>query len=233
MDEAYRARLCRRSGSRLIAPGSTAGRPCSWRAREWSTATAPPPRAISRANIWTHSGIELSALSRRARSQTRGRSGACGAKRLSGLNLLAAPQPANRAAASALAAAWRAPFWIDSRRETAIPENEILALGSGAVVVTPGRASRNRPVVLVASPYLPFPLAHGGAVRMYNLMRRAARDFDQVLVPSPARVSKLPRELLEICCEIVLVKRPGRTCCLPRRGRMWWKSSIPRLFTRP
>ena len=31
---------------------------------------------------------------------------------------------------------------------------------------------------LIASPYLPFPLSHGAAVRIYNLMRRAAADFD-------------------------------------------------------
>ena len=36
-----------------------------------------------------------------------------------------------------------------------------------------GREGNGKPVV-IASPYLPFPLAHGGAVRMYNLMRRAA-----------------------------------------------------------
>ena len=54
---------------------------------------------------------------------------------------------------------------------------------TGDVAVFPGRkAPRRKPVMLVASPYLPFPLSHGAAVRIYNLMRRAARDFDQVLV---------------------------------------------------
>ena len=134
------------------------------------------------------------------------------------LNLLAASQPANRAATSALTAAWHAPFWTTRIANPSIPENEILALTSGAVVVTPGRATRPRPVLLVASPYVPFPLAHGGAVRMYNLMRCAARDFDQVLIAFAGENLEAPRELLEICREIVLVKRPG-THLLPSTAR--------------
>ncbi|HUH62478.1 MAG TPA: glycosyltransferase, partial [Terracidiphilus sp.] len=131
---------------------------------------------------------------------------------------IAASQAANRGAASALAMAWRAPLWITRVAQPVIPEGEILALGSGAVFVTPGRSPRNRPVVLVASPYVPFPLAHGGAVRMYNLMRRAAQDFDQVLVAFAGESLEAPRELLDICCEIVLVKRPG-THLLPSSAR--------------
>ncbi len=95
------------------------------------------------------------------------------------------------------------------RNRPSLPDDHILALGSGAVTVTPGRAPRNRPVVMVATPYLPFPLAHGGAVRMYNLMRRAAEDFDQVLVSFAGEAREVPAELLEICCEVVLVKRSG------------------------
>jgi len=134
------------------------------------------------------------------------------------LNLLAAPQPANRAAAAALAQAWRAPFWTARAAKPSISGNEILSLTSGAVAITPGRAPRRRPVLLVASPYVPFPLAHGGAVRMYNLMRRATRDFDQVLIAFAGENLEAPRELLEICCEIVLVKRAG-THLLPSTTR--------------
>lgn len=134
------------------------------------------------------------------------------------LNLLVLPRAANRGAVSALGLAWRAPFWIARAARPVIPESEILALGSGAVFVTPGRSRGNRPVVLVASPYVPFPLAHGGAVRMYNLMRRAALDFDQVLVAFAGDDLEVARELREICCEIVLVKRPG-THLLPSSAR--------------
>ena len=44
---------------------------------------------------------------------------------------------------------------------------------------------------------------------MYNLMRRAARDFSQVLVAFCDRLETPPAELLEICAEIVLVRRRG------------------------
>lgn len=44
---------------------------------------------------------------------------------------------------------------------------------------------------------------------MYNLMRRAARDFDQVLVSFADEPGEVPVELLEICSEVVLVRRSG------------------------
>jgi glycosyltransferase involved in cell wall biosynthesis len=40
---------------------------------------------------------------------------------------------------------------------------------------------RGKPRVLVISPYLPFPLSHGGAVRIYNLCRSLADRVDFVL----------------------------------------------------
>ena len=84
-----------------------------------------------------------------------------------------------------------------------------LGLCSGAVSVFPGRPLSGKPRVLVASPYVPFPLSHGGAVRMYNLMRRAAGHFDLILVAFTEQHAPPPPELLEICAEIVLVRRPG------------------------
>jgi GT2 family glycosyltransferase/glycosyltransferase involved in cell wall biosynthesis len=99
------------------------------------------------------------------------------------------------------------------------PEDRFLALGCGDVAVFPGELPRrNRPMVLVVSPWPPYPLAHGGAVRMYNLMRRAARDFDQVLVAFHPSLAAPPRELLEICNEVVFVQRTG-THSLPPSER--------------
>jgi len=43
------------------------------------------------------------------------------------------------------------------------------------------RDFRGKPCVLVVSPYLPFPLSHGGAVRIYNLCRSLAGRVDFVL----------------------------------------------------
>ena len=53
----------------------------------------------------------------------------------------------------------------------------------GNVAWSPDRswALRGRPRVLVVSPYLPFPLSHGGAVRIYNLCRAMADRVDFVL----------------------------------------------------
>jgi len=125
------------------------------------------------------------------------------------LNLLSVSHTPNPPAVTALSDAWRAPFWWRRREAPALSDDHILAIGSGAVTVVPGCAPRNRPVVVIATPYLPFPLAHGGAVRMYNLMRRAARDFDQVLVAFAGEEREVPAELREICCEVILVKRSG------------------------
>ncbi len=97
-------------------------------------------------------------------------------------------------------------------------EELFLALTDGSVSVFPGRAATGKPRVLVASPYLPFPLSHGGAVRMYNLMRRAAAEFDQVLVAFTEEHTAPPVEVLEIFAEVVLVERTG-SHALPFTGR--------------
>jgi glycosyltransferase involved in cell wall biosynthesis len=93
-----------------------------------------------------------------------------------------------------------------------------LDLVNGEVAVFPGRPASGKPVILVASPYVPFPLSHGAAVRIYNLMRRAAADFDMVLVAFTEELLPVPRELREICGEIVTVRRAG-SHALPSRGR--------------
>ena len=84
-----------------------------------------------------------------------------------------------------------------------------LSLVKGDIAVFPGKADSGKPRVLIVSPYLPFPLSHGAAVRMYNLMRRAAAYADQVLVCFAEDLAAAPRELTEMCCEIVMVRRSG------------------------
>jgi glycosyltransferase involved in cell wall biosynthesis/GT2 family glycosyltransferase len=95
------------------------------------------------------------------------------------------------------------------RRQTAeIPDSEIFALCNGSVAVFPGAGAKSlQPVVLIATPYLPFPLAHGGAVRMYNLMRRAAARWKLVLVSFVETPAPVPAELRAICAEVVTVHR--------------------------
>ena len=108
-----------------------------------------------------------------------------------------------------LSRAWQAPRWVERSPQDVLSEELVLALGSGAVAVFPGQPATGRAVALVASPYLPFPLSHGGAVRIFNLMKRAAADYDQVLVAFADQLASPPAELLEICVEIVLVRRVG------------------------
>jgi glycosyltransferase involved in cell wall biosynthesis/GT2 family glycosyltransferase len=125
------------------------------------------------------------------------------------LDLLSEERKTDCATLWALSQAWLAPLWTARLPQPALGEEQILAIGGGAVTVTPGRARRDLPVVLIATPYLPFPLAHGGAVRMYNLMRRAAIDYNLVLVSFSDESGETPPELLELFCEVVLVKRSG------------------------
>jgi GT2 family glycosyltransferase/glycosyltransferase involved in cell wall biosynthesis len=128
------------------------------------------------------------------------------------LRILARRNPAPLRAAAGIALAGGAV------EPPAYPEESFLALAGGAVAVFPGRPASGKPRVLVASPYLPFPLSHGGAVRMYNLMRRAAAEFDQVLVAFTGSLETPPPEVLEICAEVVLVQRAG-SHSLPSTGR--------------
>lgn len=112
-------------------------------------------------------------------------------------------------------ARWRAGNFLrwhlgEGRQRTVVQPKVKAAPAHVELVRTfPGRAATERPRVLIASPYLPFPLSHGGAVRMYNLMRRAALDFDQMLVAFTESSEPPERELLEICTEVTLVNRTG------------------------
>ena len=63
------------------------------------------------------------------------------------------------------------------------PQEPDLARGNIAFPSGPLKLSRGaRPKVLLVSPYLPFPLSHGGAVRIYNLCRELSDRLDFLLV---------------------------------------------------
>ena len=125
------------------------------------------------------------------------------------LNLLAARQPPNLAAMEVLRLARLAPAWYQPRPSNSVPDDFVFAIGSGALAVFPGVQRREKPLILVVSPYLPFPLSHGGAVRIFNLMSRAVIDFDQVLISFVDEFNPIPPELLALCTEVVTVKRFG------------------------
>ncbi len=91
-----------------------------------------------------------------------------------------------------------------------LPDETVLALGSGDVACFPGQQPAQGLRVLIATCYPPYPLAHGGAVRMYNLMRRAAaQGVCQVLVIFGDELSAPAPELLAICHRVVMVRRRG------------------------
>ncbi len=65
-----------------------------------------------------------------------------------------------------------------------------------------------RPRVAVLSPYFPWPLSHGGAVRIYHLLREAARSFDVFLFAFAEGQEEDFGPLLDFCARVVLVAKP-------------------------
>ncbi len=74
--------------------------------------------------------------------------------------------------------------------------------------VVEGRAcTEGRRRVAVLSPYFPFPLAHGGAVRIYNLLREMAKQFDiELFAFTDGPLDMAP--VLEFCARVALVEKP-------------------------
>lgn len=69
---------------------------------------------------------------------------------------------------------WLRPRWWPAARERSVESVERAVLE--------GRALREgKPRVAIVSPYFPWPLSHGGAVRIHALLREAAKDFDVFL----------------------------------------------------
>jgi len=72
-----------------------------------------------------------------------------------------------------------------------------------------GRPFSGRRRVAVLSPYFPYPLAHGGAVRIFNLLREIACEFDVLLFAFlDADGEPELRPVLDFCSRVVLVKKP-------------------------
>jgi ribosomal-protein-alanine acetyltransferase len=72
-----------------------------------------------------------------------------------------------------------------------------------------GRASNaKRKSIAVLTPYFPYPLSHGGAVRMFNLLRETAREFDVILYAFTEEPVTRPEPVLEFCSRVYLVEKP-------------------------
>jgi ribosomal protein S18 acetylase RimI-like enzyme len=73
-----------------------------------------------------------------------------------------------------------------------------------------GRAmSPRRRRIAIVSPYFPYPLAHGGAVRIFNLLREMSNEFDIFLFAfRDAETSGDLRPVLELCARVILAGKP-------------------------
>jgi polysaccharide biosynthesis protein PslH len=81
--------------------------------------------------------------------------------------------------------------------------------------------SPRRRRVAVVSPYFPFPLAHGGAVRIFHLLREMSDEFDIFLFAfRDAETADDLKPVLDLCARVILVDKPR--CREPR-----WSTLAP------
>ncbi len=86
-------------------------------------------------------------------------------------------------------------------------------LARGSICFRPGLAQpfRGLPRVLIVSPYLPFPLSHGGAVRIYNLCHELSGRVDFVLACFREKGDEIEYEKLhEVFRQVYVVDREER-----------------------
>ena len=93
-------------------------------------------------------------------------------------------------------------FWpLRGRDRTTIPPGHRLVEGRAA---SPTRAR-----AAVVTPFFPWPLAHGGAVRIYHLLREAAGEYDIDLYAFVERESATDfAELARFCHRLFLLPKP-------------------------
>jgi ribosomal protein S18 acetylase RimI-like enzyme len=69
--------------------------------------------------------------------------------------------------------------------------------------------SPRRRRVAVLTPYFPFPLAHGGAVRIFNLLREMSSEFDIFLFAfGDSETAEDLQPILNICARVILAGKP-------------------------
>jgi glycosyltransferase involved in cell wall biosynthesis len=101
------------------------------------------------------------------------------------------------------------------------PKREHTVTPTGYRVLEGRACAAERRRVAVLSPYFPFPLSHGGAVRIYHLLRETAREFDVELFAFTDGDSEPDAgPLLEFCARVVLVQKP-------RYREPRWSSLVP------
>jgi glycosyltransferase involved in cell wall biosynthesis len=89
------------------------------------------------------------------------------------------------------------------------PVRERSSVPAGHRVIQGRACSPGRRRVAVLSPYFPYPLSHGGAVRIYNLLGEMAREFDvELFAFTDSDADPDTDLLLEWCARLVLVRKP-------------------------
>ncbi len=80
--------------------------------------------------------------------------------------------------------------------------------------------SPRRRRIAVISPYFPYPLAHGGAVRIFNLLREMSGEFDIFLFAfRDAETAQDLAPVLDLCARLILVEKPRYR--EPRWSTLW------------
>lgn len=88
------------------------------------------------------------------------------------------------------------------------PKRESSVTPRGFRVIEGRVCSTERPRVAVLSPYFPYPLSHGGAVRIYHLLREIAREFDvELFAFTGGEQEPEIAPILESCARVVLVQK--------------------------
>lgn len=106
--------------------------------------------------------------------------------------------------------AWLA--WLTHDR-TVVPDDPIVIEGRPPL--------RGRRRIGVLTPFAPYPLSHGGAVRLYSLLKETAREFDVYLFAFREReTAESLQPLTEFCTAIHLVSKP-------RYRQPRWASLLP------
>jgi glycosyltransferase involved in cell wall biosynthesis len=89
------------------------------------------------------------------------------------------------------------------------PRRERSLIPQGYRVLEGRPCSLARRRVALLSPYFPYPLSHGGAVRIYNLLREIAQEFDvELFTFTVGDTQPETAPVLEFCARVVLVGKP-------------------------
>jgi len=109
----------------------------------------------------------------------------------------------------------------------------------GSIAFSPALQQNCRPLgkqpkVLLVSPFLPYPLSHGGAVRIYNLCRALFGRVDFILAAMRESHEAVDyAKLHEVFCQVWVVdqdERPSGDASLPEQVRQYQSRSMRALI---